>query len=422
VRSRKTLACTTEATAYQKAFGRDLKRKVVDEGEPFVIAQADTPHEIFHAMDIPVISNQWWSAYISAKQLSGRYFDAMAEAGYPANSCKYCSLGLACTIANDPATAPWGGLPIPTALVARLTCDCIQHVFTQWAAAMGTDFFAMEAPAWKAKDPDWYARSNNEWESVYQPDRIDLLVEEMSDLIVLLERKTDRRFDRAKLDYLMQRIDVQERALWDAAQMIGTAHPCPVSIAEQMPNTMIPQWHRGSDWAVDHAIKFRDEVRERIERGLGSASHERLRLMWIGAGVWHDTGFYQALEETLGAVFAWSMYLPFAGPQYIREDHGRTMEALASRICSMNEVLHLPPWMNGWMVSEARRCAIDAAVMLVPPDNRLSQSGTKLTALALEDAGIPVLMLDADMVDAKVWDHDAMVALVADFLKDRCSS
>jgi hypothetical protein len=98
------------------------------------------------------------------------------------------------------------------------------------------------------------------------------------------------------------------------------------------------------------------------------------------------------------------------------------MEALASRICSMNEVLHLPPWMNGWMVSEARRCAIDAAVMLVPPDNRLSQSGTKLTALALEDAGIPVLMLDADMVDAKVWDHDAMVALVADFLKDRCSS
>ena len=34
---------------------------------------------------------------------------------------------------------------------------------------------------------------------------------------------------------------------------------------------------------------------------------------------------------------------------------------LASRICSMNEVLHLPPWMNGWMVSEAQRCGIDAA-------------------------------------------------------------
>jgi len=73
------------------------------------------------------------------------------------------------------------------------------------------------------------------------------------------------------------------------------------------------------------------------------------------------------------------MYMPFAGPQYIREIHNRPLEALASRICSMNEVLHLPPWMNGWMVSEARRFGIDAAVMLIPPDNRLSQSGTKLT-------------------------------------------
>jgi hypothetical protein len=122
--------------------------------------------------------------------------------------------------------------------------------------------------------------------------------------------------------------------------------------------------------------------------------------MWIGAGVWHDPGFYQALEETLGAVFVWSMYLPFAGPQYIRESHGRTMDALASRICSINEVLHLPPWMNGWMVSEAERCGScrgDAAAARQP----LSQSGTKLTALALEEAGVPVLMIDADMVDAE---------------------
>ena len=78
-RSRKLLACTAAASAYQKAFGKELKRRVVDEREHFVIAQADTPHEIFHAMDIPVVSNQWWSAYISAKRLSERYFAALDE-------------------------------------------------------------------------------------------------------------------------------------------------------------------------------------------------------------------------------------------------------------------------------------------------------------------------------------------------------
>ena len=93
------------------------------------------------------------------------------------------------------------------------------------------------------------------------------------------------------------------------------------------------------------------------------------------------------------------------------------MDALASRICSMNEVLHLPPWMNGWMTSEAERCGIDACVILMPPDNRLSQSGTKLTAISLEQAGVPTLMIDADMVDAKNWNHGAMVQMVADFLE-----
>ncbi len=51
--------------------------------------------------------------------------------------------------------------------------------------------------------------------------------------------------------------------------MIGDARPCPVSIADQMPNTMIPQWHRGSEWAVAHANRFRDEVAERVAAGVG---------------------------------------------------------------------------------------------------------------------------------------------------------
>ena len=163
-RSRKDLECTAAATAYQRAYGAELKRRVVDSGEPFVVAQADTPHEIFHVMDISLISNQWWSAYISAKQLSSRYFAVLDKLGYPANSCRYCSLGLACTLDNDPASAPWGGLPKPTLLVARETCECIRHVFGQWAEALGTEFFPLEAPAWTHKDPEWFRKSNNEWE------------------------------------------------------------------------------------------------------------------------------------------------------------------------------------------------------------------------------------------------------------------
>ena len=411
------LECSAVAKAFQKNFGAELRERVVERGEPFAVAQADTPHEIFHAMDIPIVSNQWWSAYISAKRLASRYLSVLDELGFPPNRCSYCSLGLACTLADDPASAPWGGLPKPTVLVARLTCDCIQHVFAEWARRLDTDFFAMEAPAWSQTLPEWYRHSRDRWEEVYEVRRIDLLTQEMRELIALLERKTGRRFDPERLKSLMLRINEQEELLAEAAEIAGTARPCPVSILDQMTNTMIPQWHRGSDWAVAHARRFRDEVRARARAGIGVAAQEKLRLMWIGAGLWHDTSFYEALEERLGAVFVWSMYLPFAGPQYIRELKGRPLEALASRICSMNEVLHLPPWMTQWMVSEAKRCGIDAAVVLVPPDNRLSQSGILLSRQALEESGVPVLMLSADMVDTKQWDRDAAVERVAEFLR-----
>ncbi|HTY93558.1 MAG TPA: 2-hydroxyacyl-CoA dehydratase family protein [Steroidobacteraceae bacterium] len=417
-RARKLLACTGEASRYQKEFAASLRRQVVEQGEPFVLAQADTPHEIFHAMDIPLISNQWWSAYISAKRLSGRYFSTLDERGYPPNRCRYCSLGLGCTLTGDRTTAPWGGLPRPTALVARLTCDCVQQVFSQWAKILQVEFFALEAPAWLHKEPDWFRHSQRHWERVFEPRRIGLLVEEMQELIGFLEHKTTRRFSVARLNEMMMKINEQEGYIAEAAEMIANARPCPVSIVDQMPNTMIPQWHRGSEWAVAHARRFRDEVAQRVRAGVGVAPEERLRLMWIGAGLWHDTSFYQALEERLGAVFVWSMYMPFAGPQYIRELQGRPLEALASRICSMNEVLHLPPWMNSWMVSEARRFGIDAAVMLTPPDNRLSQSGTLITGLSLREAGIPVLRVEADMVDATHWSHDQMTRLVENFLRD----
>ena len=45
----------------------------------------------------------------------------------------------------------------------------------------------------KHKQPDWFCHSQQDWEQIYEPRRIELLVEEMRELIALLERKTGRR-------------------------------------------------------------------------------------------------------------------------------------------------------------------------------------------------------------------------------------
>jgi hypothetical protein len=52
--------------------------------------------------------------------------------------------------------------------------------------------------------------------------------------------------------------------------------------------------------------------------------------MWIGAGLWHDTGFYTAFESSHRAGFVWSMYLAFGPDGYIRYGLDDPMAALAS--------------------------------------------------------------------------------------------
>jgi benzoyl-CoA reductase/2-hydroxyglutaryl-CoA dehydratase subunit BcrC/BadD/HgdB len=141
--------------------------------------------------------------------------------------------------------------------------------------------------------------------------------------------------------------------------------------------------------------------------------------MWVGAGLWHDMDFYTAFEAGYGAVFVWSMYLAFGPDGYIRYGLDDPLRALASRTVSMNEQLHNPPWANEWILEQAKRHRIDAALVLTPIGTRPSATGNRFIELGLERAGIPVLPIRADMVDARSWDAAEMRRNVAQFLEQR---
>lgn len=416
-RTYEPLGTAKAATAYQREWIRGL-RETIKSGARFAFVNADTPHELFHFMGMPIVTNQWWSAIIAAKQLSEHYFDHMATLGYHGRLARYSSLPLIAELEGDRERQPWGGLPAPAILCARQSADDHQKIFSLWSEATGAPLFTFSSPAVPDPEPDWWAHARDDWERLYGADRLDLMVGELRELIGILETMTGRTFDQAAFARYMDAINAQEEIFADAADLIATAPRCPIRISDQIPNVMIPQWHRGSDWALSHAAAFRDEVAERIGNGVAVCEDERIRMMWIGAGLWFDTGFYSAFEESHGAVFAWSMYLPFAADGYIRHVHGDPLRALAARIVSMNEQLHQPPWVNSWMVEQARKFRIDVALMLIPRHDRFSGHGSLFAKRALEEAGIRVIEIWSDMVDQREWDREAMYRKVADVLDD----
>ena len=138
-------------------------------------------------------------------------------------------------------------------------------------------------------------------------------------------------------------------------------------------------------------------------------------MMWIGTGLWWNLGFYQHFQETYGAVFVWSMYLAIAADGYVRHGRSDQLRTLAARFAAFTEQLNAPPWNAEWYVKEARAHGIDGVVHLVGDSPR----GGYFITRALEGAGIPVLEIHAENIDARDWDEQAMTAAVSAFIEER---
>ena len=412
----KQLKSSAEGVAYQKAWFKKTKERLSD-GEPFALAQADTPHEIFLTMDIPVIPVQWWSAIIAAKQLSPYYFDLMNERGYQRNLCRYCSLPLACTMDHNPERAPWGGLPKPTVLLAELTCDSHTKIFELWAREYDTYFFPLEHTISTAPHSRWWERIKHHWDEVIEPHRLDLRVEELKALIRFLEITTDKAFSQTRLVEVMEKINEQEEYFKKTRNLIAETIPCPVSVPDQITATMNPQWHRGTRWGLDQARMFYEEVKEKVDRGEAACLNEKLRFMWIGPGLWHNTAFYHYFEEKYGAVFVCSNYLSVAADCYARDLLNDPLRALASRHVVMGEYLRQPEW----LLKEAKLHKVNGAVMIVS-ESCIRDVARKFTQLTFENAGIPLLTIYADVVDAREWDDEKIKSQVSTFLEERILS
>jgi hypothetical protein len=415
----KQLESTRAAAAFQKQWFGDLRRRVFDERRPYALIQADVPFELFDLLEIPAVSNQWWSSLVAAKRQAPAFLAAMEADGIATRLCRYCSLGLATTLYRSAGEAPWGGLPPPRLLCARLTCDCIHRVFSLWAEAFGTEFFALEHPAAAELPPRWWELTRHRWRELIEPHRLQFVATALERLVERLEAIGERRLERAQLRERLDAVNRQEEIFDATRQLIAAAPATPVRMTEQIANVMATQWVRGTDWAIAHAQHFHDEVRARVAAGVAACANEKLRLMWVGAGLWHDTDFYSAFEESHGAVFVWSMYLAFGPDGYIRYGLDDPLAALASRTASFNEFLHNPPWAAEWIAAQAREHRIDAALVLHPKSMKPSATGRIFIEQSLQEAGVAVLRIEADVVDSRAWDPAAARRAVADFLDER---
>ncbi len=415
--STKRLNASRAATAYMRQWFRELQDRA-HAGEPIVLVNADAPQEIFRALDIPYVVTQWWASVISAKQTGPAALRALRALGYPDDSDQYNAVPLGEALLPNP-DRPWGGMPTPSLVVADLTSDSQREVGETWARELGADFFPFERAVRNRVPNRWWDHIADDWEDVVGSDRLSLMEAELGELTATCESLVGRRLDPAALATVLDLVN--EQAEWNrrTRALLAPTAPAPIDIADTIPAVMIPQWHRGTVWARDAARDLYHEVEQRIAGGAAVCPDERVRLMWIGRGLWFDPGFVQRFQESHGAVFVWSMYLSIAADGYLRRRHDRSddIRSIAARFAPFADLLSTPGWVDEWYVKEAHGHRIDGVVHLTANESR---SGHTTTA-ALEQAGIPVLEIDANNADARTWDATAMTERVARFIEDQAA-
>ena len=412
-RGTKRLESSTAASRHQREWFADLQLRVAA-GEPLAVVDADVPHELLRAMDIPYVVNQWWASICSAKQRAPHYLALLRERGYPDYIEQYSAISLGSTLEDDPEQAPWGGLPDVTVFLTQVWTDAHLGIAQAWERERGVPYFALEKGVENGVPDRWWERIPRDWEAVVGTARLDLMSAELERLVAFLEDLTGKRLDEGRLVEILELANEQQEWSRRTRDLLAVTSPAPLDIVDSIPAVMLPQWHRGTEWARDAARSFHEEVEGLVADGSAVSEDEQLRLMWVGRGLWFNLGFYQHFQREYGAVFVWSMYLAIAADGYLRYG-GPPLRALSARFAAFSDLIGMPGWADPWYVKEARSHRVDGVVHLVTPESRSSYFVTQ----ALEDAGIPVLEIDANNADAREWDEAAFVQSLSRFIETR---
>lgn len=394
---------------YQKEWFEQLRHDVFEQGRPYAIGGALVPHEIWEALDLPFMTDVWYSGLVAARRQSGYYSDYLARQGYHEDLSRYGALTLAVLLDEERADKPWGGLPKPSLVCTNIADRSAQIM----ADHCGAEFVPMEMPVLLHPHPEWWQMSRWQWEDLDESPRIDVMLAQVRDLVAASERVAGKKLDLDRLREILARVNRQEEYFDQVRTLIATAPKLPARLGEVMSQVMGIQWHRGTEWALNQARAFHDEVKQRADQQMWVCPNEQYRLMYVGQGLWQNLDFFTDFEQRYGAVFVRSNYLSIACDGYLRYPERDPLRALASRYVTMSEQMHIPGPGGAWARWEAQRHRIDGGLSIG------SWWGGRMISLGLEEQGIPILELSIDPVDGNTWDDATMSRIVAEFIEQR---
>jgi benzoyl-CoA reductase/2-hydroxyglutaryl-CoA dehydratase subunit BcrC/BadD/HgdB len=355
------------------------------------------PVEVLRPFDVVTIYPENHASVCGAAKQGPELCKAAEAEGYSRDLCSYFRCDRGSTVLN---TSPIGGLPDPHFLFG---CNNICGTILKWYEIASGHF---DVPFLFVDTPFVHSELRGH--------AVSYVKEQLHELIPVLESLTEREFDDNKFKKTLQ-LSKECVEIWKEILLFGSHIPSPLTCFDAFTQLAAIVSLRGTQEAVNHYQKVKDELQNRVETGVSAVDNEKIRLLWDNIPVWYAMRSLSELFEEYNACLVADTYTNAWTAVDITMDH--PMESLARD--------YLEIYLNISMDIMVKR--IKTLIQTFAVDGMIMHSNRSCKPYSLgqydiartirEETGIPVLIIEADMVDSRSYAEAQVRTRIEAFLE-----
>ncbi len=357
------------------------------------------PVEPLLAMDIIPVYPENHAAMIGASKMGEDLCAKAEDMGYSTDLCSYARADISCSVVKG---GPLGGLPKPDMLIC---CNNICGTVLKWyevqARYYNVPLFILDTPI---------------CHTGYTPEIAKYVRAQIDEYIAFLETVTKRKFNYEKM-VSVGKLSVEGQKLWQKVLNTAAHKPAPMSAFDAFFFLALIVTLRGTRIAVDFYTELVQEMEGRIQDGVSIVPEEKHRLLWDNLPVWYQlkwlSGKFSEHNACLVAdtyTSAWcgtiqyideNQFLDSMAEAYTRIYLNIGVDQMADQVLDMIKFYDA----DGFVMHSNRSC------------KPYSFGQLDIMKIVQEKAGIPVLMIEADMVDSRNFSQSQVETRIDAFME-----
>ncbi len=300
--------------------------------------------------------------------------------------------------------SPIHGLPEPDLFYA---CNSQCNVVERWGDQVQSIFKDRDkdVPHYVLRTPRLTKREEHTPE-----EKVDFrrqLEEHIADIC----KRFDTTFSETRLCEIVAESDRSNR-LWQQCLELSRRVPAPWSNTDAFAAMAPIVIARGLPECTTYYQSLFDELTERVELGQQAIKTESVRLIWDAIPIWPRKNWLARFAEERECIFVASTY---THSWWFQFDANNAMESLVDRYI-WNTMNRSTQWILDWTLDLVRDFSADGIVCHWNASCGIWNSYVKRRLPGYAEAGVPHIVIEADMVDARQFDEDAISKQLSDFI------